>query len=324
MKKSAELENDKDCFLWICVSQLIDFISKNVHVEGLSQVPFSCSLPQNLQCSERSESQHIVFPSLGTLSSMQLYSYEMCRNRVLFCQIWTKCREPSLYCPLLTSSPPEQCSPGDSRTPLHSSLYSTKNSNKPERVHHSQPGWHPLSITCCMAWDTTLLLESQPAAIYQITDVLSFARWALRVSLQVFEVGFAFPCFSVSLHVTVVLSQQSPQNLCQLVNSLNAGLFFPIHAMKEAKPRVLPTCSIKPQNHTELWRCWWVHSALLPFLLPGLQNRAAHGGRARYVASKGVSKKTKAKMAKMLKQNSQQILASPNSHGCETLFHDTA
>lgn len=106
----------------------------------------------------------------------------------------------------------------------HGSLYSTKISKKPEHVQHSRPG---CELNCCMAWDTVLLLESQPAAIYEIRDALSFARWALRVPLQVFEIGFAFPCFSVLLHVTVVLLQRSPQNLRQLVNSLNAvGFFF--------------------------------------------------------------------------------------------------
>lgn len=171
-----------------------------------------------------------------------------------------------------------------------------------------------------------LLLESQPAAIYQIRDVLSFARWALRVPLQVFEVGFAFPCFSVSLNVTVVLLQPSLQNLCQLVNSLNAVFLFfffpPTHAMKEAKLFSLhaPQSFEITQNPGDadayaghFWHCCFQGSRTeLPTVI---ELSTLH--------PKMYQRRQKPKMAKMLNQNSQQILDSPNSHGCETLSHDT-
>lgn len=150
--------------------------------------------------------------------------------------------------------------PGDPVTPPHASFYSTGKKKKlnAERV---------LIVSLADTLWGHLLYDlgneasvRRPACGYLPNErsVISFAKGALRAPLQALGAEVTF-CTFLYYH-SIILLQDSHKTS---VNSLTVGLFFPKHAIKEAKPRAsscmlmitLNSCSAGgyPAPHMWLW-----------------------------------------------------------------------
>lgn len=131
-----------------------------------------------------------------------------------------RCPRTVILLPPATS--PTQCRAawlilGDPSTPPHASLYSTGGKKTQNRACSSWSAWlASFELTCCMAWDVKSLVR-RPACSYLTNKRSAF-------------------CTFLYYHCMLLWCwYRTPRKTS--VNSLNAGLFFPTHAIKEAKPR---------------------------------------------------------------------------------------